>query len=100
MLLVEKTGGRRMRLLVAAMLVALALAVAPVAAAWTWPLDGELLQAFSAGPDPYAAGQHRGIDIGGSPGEAIRATATGTVTFAGTVPTHGRALTITTAAGL
>ena len=34
-------------------------------AAWTWPLQGEVVTAFRNGDDPYAAGQHRGIDIAG-----------------------------------
>ena len=43
-----------------------ALAIAPMAGAWTWPVDGLVLQVFSFDPlHPYAAGQHRGIDIGG-----------------------------------
>ena len=36
---------------------------APPALAWTWPADGPVLRAFSFGGDPYAAGQHRGIDV-------------------------------------
>ena len=49
---------------------------------------------------PYAAGQHRGIDIGAdSAGTAVVAPAAGTVTFAGTVPTNGKSVTIETADG-
>lgn len=49
---------------------------------------------------PYAAGQHRGIDIGAdATGEIVRAPADGTVTFAGTVPTSGKSVTIETADG-
>ena len=36
------------------------LVAAPAALAWTWPADGLVLRPFSLGPDPYAAGQHRG----------------------------------------
>ena len=57
-----------------------ALLVAPLARAWTWPSDGAVLQAFSFDPaHPYAAGQHRGIDIAGSAGAAVVAPAGGTV---------------------
>ena len=78
-----------------------ALLVAPVARAWTWPVDGPVLQPFSFDPaHPYAAGEHRGIDIAAGTGEVVLAPAAGTVTFSGTVPGSGRALTITTADGL
>jgi hypothetical protein len=78
-----------------------ALLVAPVARAWTWPVDGPVLQPFTFDPaHPYAAGEHRGIDIAADASEAVLAPAAGTVTFSGTVPGSGRALTITTADGL
>ena len=74
--------------------------VAPAAAsAWTWPVDGPVLQRFSFGSDPYAAGQHRGIDIGASTGGDVAAPVGGTVTFAGTVPVSGKSLTIETGSG-
>src|SRR5450432_3839322 len=79
---------------------AVALVVAPAAGAWTWPADGPVLQPFSFDPaHPYAAGQHRGIDIGGNAGGTVAAPAAGVVTFAGTVPTSGKAVTIETADG-
>ena len=78
-----------------------ALLVAPVARAWTWPVGGPVLQPFSFDPaHPYAAGEHRGVDIAADAGEAVLAPAAGTVTFSGTVPGSGRALTITTGDGL
>src|SRR5690348_6181946 len=78
-----------------------ALLVAPVARAWTWPVAGPVLQPFSFDPaHPYAAGEHRGVDIGASAGEAVLAPAAGTVTFSGTAPASGRTITITTADGL
>src|SRR5437879_13619186 len=63
----------------------------PSAGAWTWPVTGPVLQGFSFDPaHPYAAGQHRGIDVGasvsGAPGVA---TAAGAVSFAGPVPASG-----------
>jgi Peptidase family M23 len=83
-----------------AVLAVIALAQAPSAAAWTWPVDGAILRPFVLGDDPYAAGQHRGIDIGASPGTAVRAATDGIVTFAGSVPAGGRAITVRTADGL
>ena len=88
-----------MRLL--ALVVLLFLLVAPVAGAWTWPVRGPVLETFSFDPaHPYAAGQHRGIAIGADTGAAVRAPAAGSVTFAGTVPTSGKTLTIDTDGGL
>src|SRR5947209_4168066 len=76
------------------------LAIAPAAHAWTWPADGRVLAPFSFDPaNPYAAGQHRGLDIGGGSGEAVHAPVAGTVSFAGTVPGSGKAVTIETADG-
>ena len=34
------------------------------AGGWAWPVDGPVLQPFASEGDPYAGGQHRGIDIG------------------------------------
>ena len=73
---------------------------APPALAWTWPVDGPVLQSFVLGDDPYAPGQHRGIDVGTAEGVPVRAPASGTVTFAGTVPGGGRTITIQTPDGL
>jgi Peptidase family M23 len=72
---------------------------APPALAWTWPVDGPVLRPFVFGDDPYAAGQHRGIDIGAPAGASVRAPAPGSVSFAGTVPGGGRTLTLRTADG-
>ena len=74
-------------------LFALQVGVQP-ALAWTWPVDGPVLRPFKLGDDPYAGGQHRGIDIGEPVGTPVRAAAGGTVSFAGTVPVSGRSVTI------
>ena len=79
-------------------LVALQVGVQP-APAWTWPVDGPVLRPFVLGDDPYAGGQHRGVDIGAPAGTPVRAPAAGTVSFAGTVPTGGKTITIRTADG-
>jgi hypothetical protein len=86
------------RLLVAAVLAALLLT--PIANAWTWPAAGPVLQPFRFDPQhPFAAGQHRGIDIGGAPDAQVPAPAAGVVSFAGSVPSSGKSVTITTADG-
>ena len=77
-------------------------------AALHWPFCGGCLDVAGRrvgsatlllGPDAYAAGQHRGIDVQGRDGEPVLAPAAGVVSFAGTVPTHGRTVTIQTADG-
>jgi Peptidase family M23 len=88
-----------MRVRLAALSALLALAVPPAASAWTWPVDGPVLRPFSFGSDPYAAGQHRGIDIGAPSGTPVRAAAGGVVSFAGTVPNGGKTVTIQTSTG-
>ena len=77
------------------------LAWTPAAYAWSWPVQGPVLRQFSYDEaHPYAAGQHRGIDIGAdAAGESVVAPAAGTVSFAGTVPTNGESVTIQTPDG-
>jgi hypothetical protein len=83
-----------------AVLAALALVFVPAAAAWTWPAAGDVVQQYSFDPaHPYAAGQHRGIDVAGDRGSTVAAPAAGSVTFAGSVPSSGLSVTITTADG-
>src|SRR5947207_4577859 len=74
---------------------------APAAYAWSWPVQGPVVQPFSYDEShPYASGQHRGVDIGAdAAGETVVAPAAGTVSFAGTVPTNGKSVTIETADG-
>ncbi len=87
------------RFLVVGVAALAALALSAPAGAWTWPADGVVLRPFGLGSDPYAGGQHRGVDVAGPEGAAIRAPAAGTVTFAGSLPTYGRGVTIQTADG-
>lgn len=47
-------------------------------AAWRWPTDGKIIDNFSA-----SEGGNKGIDIGGSRGQPILATAAGRVVYAG-----------------
>lgn len=89
-----------MRSLIALLPVLIAFqAGAPPALAWTWPVDGPVLRPFALGDDPYAAGQHRGIDVAAAPGTDVRSPASGTITFAGTVPGGGRTVTVETPDG-
>ena len=87
------------RLLVIGAMSVAALALSGPAYAWSWPADGDVLRPFALAGDAYAAGQHRGIDVAGAAGSSIRAPATGTVSFAGSLPTYGRSLTILTPDG-
>src|SRR4051812_17956941 len=83
------------------LLIALAaLAFVPGAHAWSWPADGRVVAPFVFDPaHPYDAGEHRGIDVAGALGDAVRAPATGLVSFAGTVPGSGKSVTIETGDG-
>jgi hypothetical protein len=83
-----------MTFLVVALAAGLPLAAVPAAGAWTWPANGPVLRPFSLGPDPYAGGQHRGVDIGAAEGEAVRAPVGGRVSFAGMLPGYGHTVTI------
>ncbi len=77
------------------------LAWAPAAYAWSWPVQGPVLQPFAYDEShPYASGQHRGIDIGAdAAGEQVVAPAAGVVSFAGSVPTNGECVSIETPDG-
>jgi hypothetical protein len=55
---------------------------------------------YRNGDDPYAAGQHRGIDIAAEPGTPVVAAAGGEVRFAGTAGSSGLTLSIRTTDGL
>jgi hypothetical protein len=73
----------------------------PLVGAWTWPVTGPVVQGFSFDTaHPFAGGQHRGIDIGSTEGASVLAPASGVVSFAGTVPTSGKSVTIETSDGL
>lgn len=87
----------RVATLVVAMLVALVLS--SPAAGWAWPVEGPVLRPFVFQSDPYAGGQHRGIDIGGAAGAELHAPAAGVVSFTGRLPHEGLCLTIRTPGG-
>jgi hypothetical protein len=68
-------------------------------ARWRWPLRGEVITRYHNGSDPYAGGQHRGIDIAGSVGEPVTAAVAGTVRFAGVAGSSGVTVSVRTADG-
>jgi hypothetical protein len=68
-------------------------------AEWVWPLRGEVITPYRNGADPYAAGQHRGIDIAGAPGATVVAAASGEVRFAGTAGSSGLTVSVRTGDG-
>jgi len=79
-------------------LLAVSLAVAPSAGAdWSWPVPGRVITPFRLGADPYAPGQHRGIDIAGSPGTRVTAAAAGVVRYAGMAGSSGLTVAVRTA---
>src|SRR5687767_5163571 len=68
--------------------------VVDAGAAWRWPVRGEVIAPFAVGSNPFAPGQHRGIDIAAAAGGAVRAPCSGRVRYAGRVPGRGRGVTI------
>ena len=65
-------------------------AVAAVDPVGVWPLapEPEVVAGFDPPDSPYAAG-HRGVDLAGSPGQAVRTALPGTVSFAGSLAGRG-----------
>jgi hypothetical protein len=84
-----------------ALAIALTLLAVPATAgaAWVWPVKGEVITPYRNGTDPYAAGQHRGIDIAAAVGTPVVAAAGGEVRFAGTAGTSGLTISIRTGDG-
>jgi hypothetical protein len=87
----------------AAVLAAVAyLLLAPAVAeavGWRWPVEGQVVTPYANGSDPYAGGQHRGIDIAAPAGTAVAAAAGGVVTFAGPLGSSGLTVAIRSADG-
>jgi Peptidase family M23 len=80
----------------AALLLASLAGAGPALAAWAWPLHGEVISSYRNGDDPYAGGQHRGIDIAGEIGAPVAAVAAGEVRFAGTAGSSGLTVSVRT----
>ena len=72
---------------------------APADAAWVWPVRGDVITPYRNGTDPYASGQHRGIDIAAALGTPVVAAAGGDVRFAGTAGSSGLTISIRTSDG-
>src|SRR4051794_16627876 len=49
-----------------------AAAAPPPAVHWAAPVPGAATRLFSLGPDPFARGQHRGVDLDAAPGDRVR----------------------------
>jgi hypothetical protein len=90
---------RRLILHLATTLLAFVLLVPPAWAEWVWPVRGEVITPYRNGTDPYASGQHRGIDIAAAAGTPVVAAASGEVRFAGTAGTSGLTVSVRTADG-
>lgn len=78
----------------AAVLACLPLASRAPARGWERPVAGDVLRAFAVGPDRFATGQHRGVDLAAPPGARVRAACAGRVSFAGRVPRGGRTVSV------
>jgi len=81
----------------AAALMALAALASPARAhaqTWRWPVNGAVITGFRTVADPFARGQHRGIDIAAAPGTAVRSACAGRVAFAGAAASAGRTVTV------
>lgn len=91
---------RFIALLIALLAVTAFFALAPAArAAWVWPVSGDVITEYRNGTDPYATGQHRGIDISAPVGTPVVAAAGGDVRFSGTAGSSGLTIGIRTGDG-
>lgn len=56
--------------------------IAAVALTLVAPVPGPVARVFEYGPDPFRAGQHRGVDLAARPGDVVRAACSGRVATA------------------
>src|SRR5215210_8463811 len=91
---------RLFALLIAFLALTAFFAPAPSAyAAWVWPVAGKVITPYRNGTDPYATGQHRGIDIAAPVGAPVVAAAGGEVRFAATAGSSGLTISVRTGDG-
>lgn len=64
------------------------------AAGWVRPVSGAVTRRFDLGPDPFAAGRHRGADFAAAPGTGVRAPCAGRVVVAGRIGSSGGVVTV------
>jgi len=76
------------------LLATLAVTPATAEARWRWPVRGDVVTPFVTAANPFAPGQHRGIDVAARPGASVIAPCSGTVRFTGRVPGRGHGVTI------
>ena len=79
-----------------------ALTLSPPAAAatdWAWPVRGDVVTPYKNGDDPYASGQHRGIDIAAPVATRVGAAVGGRVTFVGVAGSSGLTVGVRTGDG-
>ena len=58
------------------------------------PVTGPVARAFHVGENPFAGGQHRGVDLVARPGSVVRAPCRGRVVVAGRVGASGGVVTV------
>jgi hypothetical protein len=67
---------------------------AAASARWVRPVAGAVTRGFDPGPDPFAAGRHRGVDLAAAPGSGVRAPCAGRVVVAGRIGSSGGVVTV------
>ena len=95
---IRRTLRRTFVLLLAALLTQAPTALASSPPCWTPPVQGTVTDEFRAPACPYCAG-NRGLEYATTPGRPVRAVASGTVDWAGTIA-HVRWVVVRHADGL
>jgi hypothetical protein len=71
------------------------LSTAAAAASWRAPVSGRVVRSFHYSPrTPFARGARRGVDLLARRGETVVSPCSGRVTFSGSVPRFGPALSV------
>ncbi len=83
-----------MKLCALVLIACLSLVSGAAAVSWQRPVAGSVLRSFQVGPDRYARGQHRGVDLSAALGARVGAACGGRVRFAGSVPGGGRTVSV------